>query len=94
MQVRTIRVEWVEKASFDQLNKLFEISATERNHQVFLMDKNLLSVVMESKPFILPILPHLAPQSFVIGEHHMLKDLPCYEVARTVDLKERHKHLE
>ncbi|RVW28597.1 hypothetical protein CK203_100868 [Vitis vinifera] len=29
-------VEWVKKASFDRLNKLFEISSSERNHQVFL----------------------------------------------------------
>lgn len=54
-------MEWVENDSFDRLNKLFEISTTERDHQVLLMDKNLLPMVRESKSFILPILPHLAP---------------------------------
>ncbi|RVW19219.1 hypothetical protein CK203_100115 [Vitis vinifera] len=34
-------VEWVEKASFSQLNKLFEIFASKRDHQVLFMDKNL-----------------------------------------------------
>lgn len=52
------------------------------------MDKNYLLVVMESKPFILPILPRLAPWSLVPGKHHMLKDLPCYEVARMAYSKE------
>lgn len=42
-------MEWVEKASFDRLNKLFEISTNERNHQVLLMDGNLLAVVREFK---------------------------------------------
>lgn len=87
-------MEWVEKDSFDRLNKLFEISTTERNHQVLLMDKNLLPMVRESKSFILPIFPHLAPRSLVSSEHHMLKDLPCYEVARATDSKERQNHLE
>lgn len=58
------------------------------------MDKNLLLVVMESKSFILPILPRLAPRSLVLGEHHVLKDLPCYEVARAADSKECHNRLE
>lgn len=70
-------MECVKKASFDQLNKLFEISATERNHQVLLMDKNLQAVVREFKSFILPIVPYLAPRFLVSGKHHVLKDLPC-----------------
>ena len=38
-------VEWVKKASFDQLNKLFVIFASERHHQTLLIDQNLLVVV-------------------------------------------------
>ena len=38
-------VEWVEKASFDRLNKLFVISANEWHHQTLLIDQNLLLVV-------------------------------------------------
>ncbi|KAL6321836.1 hypothetical protein AAG906_035535 [Vitis piasezkii] len=45
-------VEWVEKASFARLNKLFEISTSK-------------PVLKEAKSFILPILHHLAPRSNV-----------------------------
>lgn len=58
------------------------------------MDKNYLLVVIESKPFILPILPHLAPWFLVPDEHHMLKDLLCYEVACVAYSKERYNCLE
>ena len=34
-------VEWVEKASFDRLNKLFEITSNERNYQTLLSARNL-----------------------------------------------------
>lgn len=81
-------MEWVKKASFDQLKKLFEINANERNHQVLLRDKNLLPMVMVSKSYILLILPCLASQSLVPDQHHVLKDLPCYEVSHTSDSKE------
>ncbi|RVX06652.1 hypothetical protein CK203_029464 [Vitis vinifera] len=38
-------VEWVEKAFFTRLNKLFEIDASEQNHKVLLLDKNLLTLI-------------------------------------------------
>nr|CAN73298.1 hypothetical protein VITISV_028315 [Vitis vinifera] len=34
-------VEWVEKASFTRLNKLFEVSAAERHHETLLTARNL-----------------------------------------------------
>ena len=40
-------VEWVEKASFSRLNKLFEITAAERHHETLLTARNLLAVVRE-----------------------------------------------
>lgn len=80
-------VEWVEKASFERLNKLFEISVNECNHQILLTDKNLLAMVRESKLFNLPVLLRLAPKVLVPDEYHMLKDLHLYEVARTTDAK-------
>ncbi|RVW26190.1 hypothetical protein CK203_107506 [Vitis vinifera] len=45
---RGCHVKFVEKASFDRLNKIFEISSIEQNHQVLLTDKNLEAVVKES----------------------------------------------
>lgn len=50
-------VEWVEKASFDHLNKLLVITSDERNHQTLLSDRNLLLVVREPQLYILPIIP-------------------------------------
>ena len=41
-------VEWVEKASFARLNKLFEIIAAERHHETLLTARNLSAVVWES----------------------------------------------
>lgn len=84
----------MEKASFDQLNKLFGISASERHHQTLLIDQNLLAVVRESQSFVLPILPRLAPKVLEPNEHHTLKNLPFYEEARAVDAKARQDRLE
>ena len=69
-------VEWVEKASFDRLNKLFVIFSSERHHQTLLIDWNLLVVVRESHLYILP---SLAPKVLELDEHHTLNDLPFYE---------------
>lgn len=74
-------MERVEKASFDQLNKPFVISINERHHQTLLIDRNLLLVVREPQPYVIPILPYLAPKVLVFGEHHVLRDLPFYEKA-------------
>ena len=84
---RGCHVEWVEKASFDHLNKIFKISSVKQNHQVLLTDKNLQAVVKESQSFILLILLRLAPRTLVPDEHHVLKDFPFYEVAYAVDSK-------
>ena len=40
-------VEWVEKASFDRLNRLFEIEAVERSCDILLSTQNLRSVMRE-----------------------------------------------
>ena len=72
-------VEWVEKVSFDWLNKLFVISSSERHHQTLLTDRNLLAVVQETQSFILSILLSLLPRVLELDEHHTLRDLPFYE---------------
>ena len=87
-------VEWVEKASFDQLNKLFVISTSERHYQTLLTDQNLLSVVQKPQPYIIPIFPRLAPKVLVPNEHHVLKDLPLYEEARAINAKARQDQLD
>ncbi|KAL6349755.1 hypothetical protein AAG906_001642 [Vitis piasezkii] len=74
-------VEWRKKASFDQLNKLFVISASERDYQTLLTDQNLLAMVWELQSYVLSILPRLAPKVLVPDEHHtteLLKQVPCF----------------
>ena len=84
----------MEKTSFIQLKKLFEIDATERAYKVILSNKNLLALIDNPKSFIIPVFPHLALPSLVSGEHFMLKDLPFYKIDRLVDSKACQAHLE
>ena len=84
----------MEKDSFTRLNKLLEIDETKRAYKVLFSDKNLLALIDNPKPFIMPVFPRLAPLSLVFGEHFVLKDLPFYEVARLVDSEARQAHLE
>ena len=74
-------MEWVEKASFDRLDKLFMISANEQHYQTILTDQKLLAVVREFQLYVLLILSRLAPKVLVPGEHHVLKDMSFYEEA-------------
>ena len=60
-------VEWVEKASFDRLNKLLEITVVERHYQMLLIARNLLAVVWEPQPYVLNILPRRLPKAVVPG---------------------------
>ena len=76
-------VEWVEKASFDRLNKLFEITVAKRHHQTLLTARNLLAIVRER-----------LPKQVVLGEHFVLKDLPFYERADKADAKARQERLD
>ena len=87
-------VEWVEKVSFDRLNKLFEITAVERHHQTLLTARNLLAIVREPQPYITNILLRQLPKQVVLREHFVLKDLPFYEKARKADAKARQERLD
>lgn len=59
------------------------------NYQTLLTDRNLLAIVQEPQSYVLPIIPRSAPKVLVLGEHHMLKDLPFYEVAHKTNTKAR-----
>ncbi|RVW59180.1 hypothetical protein CK203_095607 [Vitis vinifera] len=50
-------VDWVEKASFACLSKLFEIDAKERHYKTLLTARNLMAVVRESQEYVVNILP-------------------------------------
>ena len=83
----------MEKASFDRLNKLFEITAVERHHQTLLTARNLLAVVREPQAYVTNILPRKLPKKVVPGEHFVLKDLPFYKEARKADTQARRAFL-
>ena len=82
-------VEWVEKASFARLNKLFEIVATERHYETLLTARNLLVVVREPQAYVINILPRKLPKKVVPREHYVLKDLPFYKEVHKADAEKR-----
>lgn len=87
----------MEKASFNWLNRLFEIAGSERNYQTFLSSRNHLTVSWEPQPYTLNILPRWLPKKVVPGEHFVLKDLLFYATTCEVDTKacqERIRHQE
>ena len=61
-------VEWVEKASFDRLNRLFEIAAAERSCDTLLSAQNIRSVMKEPQSYVLNILPRRLLEEVVAGE--------------------------
>ena len=82
-------VDWVEKASFACLNKLFEIDAKERHYETLLTARNLMVVVRESQEYVVNILPRKMPKEVVPGEHYILKDIPIYQEVKEADAEKR-----
>lgn len=84
----------MEKASFDCLNKLFEIIAGKRNYQTLLTAQNLLTIIQEPQSYVIPIIPRQLSKVVVFGEHFVLRDLSFYEEAHEADAKARQERLE
>ena len=82
-------VDWVEKASFACLNKLFKIDAKERHYKTLLSARNLMAVVRKSQDYIVNILPRKLPKKVVPGEHYTVKDLPIYQESKEADVEKR-----
>ncbi|RVW68378.1 hypothetical protein CK203_061704 [Vitis vinifera] len=61
------------KASFDRLNRLFEIAADERSCETLLSAQNLRLVTQEPQPYVLNILPRRLPKKVVAGKHFISK---------------------
>ena len=55
-------VEWVEKASCDRLNRLFDIAAGEMSCEMLLSAQNLCLVTQVPQPYVLNILPRRLPK--------------------------------
>ena len=82
-------MDWMEKASFACLNKLFEIDAKERHYKTLLSARNLMAVVRESQEYVVNILPRKMPEEVVPGEHYTVKDLPIYQEFKEADAEKR-----
>ena len=68
-------VNWVEKASFEKIRKLLEISEREQHHQVLLTLKNLGDLSRILAPYSVPVIPRPLPTKIVEGEHYVTVDL-------------------
>ena len=86
-------MEWVEKASFDRLNMLFEIAAAEWSCDTLLSTQNLRSVMQELQPYMLNILPRRMPEEAMDGEHFVLQDLPFYAAVQKANARTRKARL-
>ena len=68
-------MNWVEKASFNKIQKLLEISERERHHEILLTVRNLCELSHSPSPYILPVIPCPLPSEIVEGEHYVIADL-------------------
>ena len=68
-------INWVEKASFEKIQKLLEISELERHHEVLLTLKNLGDLSHNSAPYSIPVIPCPLLTEIVEGEHYVTVDL-------------------
>ncbi|RVW59289.1 hypothetical protein CK203_101700 [Vitis vinifera] len=94
LELRGHLVDWVEKASFACVCKLFEIDPKERAYKT-LLPRNLTEVVREPQEYVINILPRkLAKDEIVPGEHYTVKELPLYQEAKEADAERRRKLLE
>ena len=93
-ELRGHLVDWVEKASFGCLSKLFEIDAKERQCKTLLTAQNLMAVVREPQDYVINILPRKMPKEVVPGEHYTVKDLSIYQEAKEADVEKRRALLE
>ena len=68
-------VHWVERASFEKIRRLLEISEQERHHKVLLTVKNLHDLSHHPSSYNIPIIPRPLPSEVVEGEHFVAADL-------------------
>ena len=68
-------MHWVEKASFEKIRRLLEISEQERHHEVLLTVKNLHDLSLHPSPYSVPIILLPIPLEIVEGEHFVTADL-------------------
>ena len=65
----------MEKASFEKIRRLLEVSEQECHYKVLLTSKNLADVRHNPTFYNLPIIPCPLPSKFIDGEHFFNDDL-------------------
>ena len=68
-------VEWVEKASFEKIRRMLEVSERECHYKVLLTLKNLVDVRRNPTCYNLPVILGLLASEVVVGEHFVYVDL-------------------
>ena len=68
-------MHWVERASFEKIRRLMEISEQERNHEVLLTMKNLHDLSRHPSPYRVLIILRPLPLEIVEGEHFITANL-------------------
>ena len=68
-------VNWEEKANFEKIQRLLEISKQERHHEILLTTKNPRDLSHGSSPYTILIIPRPLPIEIVEGEHFIITDL-------------------
>ena len=66
----------MERASFEKISRLLEISKQKWHHDVLLTIKNLHDLNHHLSPYNIPIIPRSLPSEVVEGEHFVAVDLP------------------
>ena len=65
----------MEKASFEKIQRLLEISEWEQHHEILLIAKNLRDLSCSPSPYTIPVIPRPLPAEIVEGEHFVINDL-------------------
>ena len=68
-------MHWVERASFEKIRRLLEISEQERHHEVLFTVKNMHDLSRHPSPYSVPIIPSPLPSKIMVGEHFVTADL-------------------
>ena len=62
----------MEKASYEKIQRLLEISEWEWYHEILLTMKNLRELSRSSSPYIIPVISRPLPVEIVEGEHYVI----------------------
>ena len=65
----------MEKASFNKIQRLLEISELERHHEILLTANNLRELSRSPSAYIIPVIPRPLPSKIVEVEHYVIVNL-------------------